>query len=275
MFRRKGLEFKKFFSPKAKVLSIASRGAVTCSENDSIGKVANLMLERGFRKLPVEEDSKLRGIVTATDILNYCGAGDQYQEFLKRKNPLQAQVKTIMSARVETIEADLQLEKALEKFKNLKRGSHPITRKGMLVGVIADWDFLRNIRGRVGIPVAELMSKRPAHAKESYSILDAANIMVKGGYRRLPVTKWGILTGIMVPSDILSHLKPEGLLSLRKEKRTVPHLMERDVQVVGLEEDVGKAARLMVSSRVGGLPVVEDTELIGIITESDIIQGLV
>ena len=40
-------------------------------------------------------------------------------------------------------------------------------------------------------------------------------------------------------------------------------------------QDIGQAIRLMVSKRIGGLPVVREGELVGIITESDVVQGLV
>jgi len=275
MFERKGLEFERFFNPERNVVGIASRGAVACEGTSSVREAVGLMLE-GHRKIPVLKNKKFAGIVTVSDVLNYCGAGDKYQEFLKKKEPLKARVSTIMDRRVVPVKANYNLKKTMEVFKDFGRGSYPVLKGGRVVGMVSDWDFLKRVKWKVGVKVGEMMIKRPAQAKESYPILDAVKIMVKGGYRRLPVTKLDILTGIVLPFDALSFLESRnGVESLRKEKRNVYSIMKRDVVSVGPNEDVGRAVTLMLKHRVGGLPVVEDEELVGIITESDIVQGMV
>jgi CBS domain-containing protein len=273
MFRKKCLELERFFSPGRGVMEVASGEVVTCRDTDSVEKAIELM-ERGYRKLPVVREGRLAGIVTVTDALDYCGAGERHREFLKRKRPLQARVSRIMSREVAAVNEKDTLEKALGIFRNLGRGSHPVVRRGRVAGMIADWDFLKKIRGNLGIRVEELMVSRPAQAQESYAIGDVAKMMVRGGYRRLPVTRLGILTGIVTSSDMLSYLHSRGFRDLRKEKRPVSVIMGREVKTAGPEEDAGAAVRKMLASRVGGLPVVEDGELVGIITESDIVQWL-
>lgn len=274
MFRRKGLRFDRFFKGSEQVISHASRKVVTCSEATPISEVVPLLVG-GYRKIPVVKGEEFSGIVTVIDVLDYCGAGNQYQKFLKSDHPLKARVGRIMDKRVVTIEARTSLNKVREIFKDFGRGSYPVVRKGRVVGMIADWDFLKKIKEGVGVKVEELMIQRPAQVKEFYPILDVAKIMVKGGYRRLPVTKWGIVTGIVLPSDLLSFLQSQGgVASLRTEKRSIISAMRREVITVSPQEDVGRAVTLMLRSRVGGLPVVEEEELVGIITESDIVQGL-
>jgi CBS domain-containing protein len=53
---------------------------------------------------------------------------------------------------------------------------------------------------------------------------------------------------------------------------TVRDVMRREVPVASPTMTVGELARLMVEHRLPGVPVVRDGELIGIVTEADLIQ---
>ncbi|HVL22662.1 MAG TPA: CBS domain-containing protein [Thermomicrobiales bacterium] len=53
---------------------------------------------------------------------------------------------------------------------------------------------------------------------------------------------------------------------------TVEQIMRRDVPAIGPDDTVAYVARTMADHRLAGVPVVDDGEVIGIITESDIIQ---
>lgn len=52
----------------------------------------------------------------------------------------------------------------------------------------------------------------------------------------------------------------------------VRDIMRRDVPRISPNDSVGYVARVMADARLAGVPVVEDGEVIGIITEADIIQ---
>lgn len=272
MFRKRGLEFNRFFT-KGKALSLGSKDLVTCSPSSTVGSVLQNMLE-GHRKIPVTKGKQFVGLLTVNDVLDYCGAGERFAHFNK-KNPLQVRVGKIMETRVVRIPASTSKEKALSFFKEYRRGSFPLVNGEELTGILADWDFLTRIQGNIGIPVEELMVHKPAQVRESWSVLDAAKIMVRGGYRRLPVTKSTILVGIILPSDILGYLYGEGNYNLHQAKKNLTGVMRADVHTVSREDDIGVAVGRMLKHKVGGLPVVEDQELVGMITESDIVHGLV
>lgn len=55
------------------------------------------------------------------------------------------------------------------------------------------------------------------------------------------------------------------------ENPSVTAIMRRDAPVAAPGDSIARVARLLVEHRLPGLPVVENDELIGIITESDII----
>ena len=59
------------------------------------------------------------------------------------------------------------------------------------------------------------------------------------------------------------------------ERLPVREVMTPDVVVVEPTTRVQDAAQLMVDRRIGGLPVVEDGRVVGIITETDVFRVLV
>lgn len=58
---------------------------------------------------------------------------------------------------------------------------------------------------------------------------------------------------------------PHGELSVKE-------VMRREVPIAGPMASVGDLARLMVDHRVPGVPIIENDELVGIVTEGDLIQ---
>lgn len=60
-------------------------------------------------------------------------------------------------------------------------------------------------------------------------------------------------------------MPPEGELTVRD-------VMRREVPVAAPTATIGELARMMVEHRVPGVPIVSDGELVGIVTEADLIQ---
>ena len=56
--------------------------------------------------------------------------------------------------------------------------------------------------------------------------------------------------------------------------RSADQIMTRDPITIAPTAPVEEAARLMLSARISALPVVEDTRLIGIVTETDLLRIL-
>lgn len=114
------------------------------------------------------------------------------------------------------------------------------------------------------------------------SLLTAQEVMAERGIRRLPVVEEGRLIGIITQADILREVPgeaPEGLWEFDYlhplAKRTVREAMTPDPLTVTPEATLEEAALLMREHKIGGLPVVANGKLVGIITESDIFAAMI
>lgn len=109
---------------------------------------------------------------------------------------------------------------------------------------------------------------------------EAHKIMADNKVRRLPVVENNKLVGIISLNDVLE-AKPSDAssLSIWELNYLVANLKIKDIMcstVFSLSPDatIADAARMMLDKKFSGIPVTENDELIGIITESDIFRML-
>ncbi len=95
-------------------------------------------------------------------------------------------------------------------------------------------------------------------------------IMQEKRLRRLPVVDRNRLVGIVAERDLLL-----AALQYLQSRVDIGEIMTKDLVTVTSGLDLRDAAKLMLAHRVGGLPVVDDGKLVGIITESDIFRRFV
>ena len=127
--------------------------------------------------------------------------------------------------------------------------------------------------------VRERMIGHPITIDADTSVTDALNFMRQNHVRRLPVLdKRGRLVGIVAEKDLLyASPSPATSLSVYEigyllSKLKVQEIMTREVITVEPDCPLEEAARMMVDHKIGGLPVVDDGELVGLITETDIFR---
>ena len=127
--------------------------------------------------------------------------------------------------------------------------------------------------------VQERMSHPVITIKPETPIMDVHNLMRKEHIRRLPVIdERKRLVGIVSEKDIL-HAKPSGATSLSVwevqyllSEITVEEVMTRDVITINEDTPLEEAARIMADNKIGGLPVLRDGKVVGIITETDLFK---
>ena len=126
--------------------------------------------------------------------------------------------------------------------------------------------------------VGERMSKPVITITPDMPISDALNLMKKEHIRRAPVVKDGKLAGIVSDKDLLNASpSPVTTLSIWEmnyllSKVTVSQVMTANVLTVTEDTPIEQAARIMADNKIGGLPVMRDGHVIGIITETDLFK---
>lgn len=123
------------------------------------------------------------------------------------------------------------------------------------------------------------MTKRPITIPPDTPTEDALKLMRDERIRRLPVVdKRGKLVGIVTDKDLLyASPSPVTSLSIHElhyllSKLTVREVMIEEVITVTEHTPLEEAARLMADNKIGGLPVMRDDKLVGIITETDLFK---
>lgn len=126
--------------------------------------------------------------------------------------------------------------------------------------------------------IGERMSHPVITIPPDMSIMNALALLRRERIRRAPIVSNGVLVGIVSDHDLLN-AAPSQATSLSMwevnyllTKVTVSDVMASNVITVNVETPIEEAARIMADNKIGGLPVLKDGKLVGIITETDIFK---
>ena len=127
--------------------------------------------------------------------------------------------------------------------------------------------------------VGERMTRPVITVRPETPIQDALQLMRTDHIRRAPVVdEQGRLVGIVAERDLLE-ASPSDATSLSiwevhylLSKITVERIMTRKVVTVTEDMPIEEAARVMADNKIGGLPVMRDNEVVGIVTETDLFK---
>ena len=119
--------------------------------------------------------------------------------------------------------------------------------------------------------VRNRMSRPALTVRQDAEFQKALALMQEKKLRRLPVVDDdGRLVGIVVERDLLV-----AAMRYLQSRVEIGDIMTRNVVTVSPDADLVDVARTMLERKIGGLPVVEDGRLVGIVTESDIFRRFV
>ncbi len=130
--------------------------------------------------------------------------------------------------------------------------------------------------------VKERMTPDPICGHPEMPVTEAQELMRDKGIRHLPiVNEEERLVGLItqrsllgaLPSDVSNFSQFEISYILAKIK--VRDVMAKDLITIGGNTAIEEAARVMADEKVGCLPVMQDTKLVGIITDNDLFTIMV
>lgn len=129
--------------------------------------------------------------------------------------------------------------------------------------------------------VKDKMTKSPYTVSPEDTIADAFELMRSKKIRRVPVLKDDKLVGIVTEKKLIENSpSPATSLSVFEinyllSKTKIESVMTKNVITVTPETLIEDAAVIMRENNIGGLPVMEDSRLVGIITETVIFDAFI
>ncbi len=125
------------------------------------------------------------------------------------------------------------------------------------------------------------MTPNPICISPSTPLPQAQQIMMERNVRRLPVVWQDKLVGILTFGDI-REAKPSdaNTLSVYELNLLLDHLLVKAIMTpnpisISPDATIGDAAQIMLEHKIGGLPVVEEDRIVGILTETDFCRLIV
>jgi CBS domain-containing protein len=274
---------------EGEIMAIATRDVVTAQQTTTIIQAVEIMTREGFRRLPLVDAGthRLRGIVTVSDIIDFMGGGDKFNlvqvkhggNFLAAINE---GLREIMTPHLVTMPVAGSIADAVDIIINRNIGGIPITdTEGELKGIVTERDVMKVLTtAHSGRRAEDIMKASVRVTSPDTPIGKVCEEMVKCRFRRLPVVVDDLLCGIVTATDIMSYL---GKGKVFEQLTTgdaaevmgapVRSLLSGELHTTTPDRNIHDIAVEMIQRRVGALPVIEDSHLVGLVTEYDLVKA--
>lgn len=281
------------------IMKIASKDVISIPPSKSIKDTAKVMMEHQFRRLPVTDpgSGKVLGIVTVMDILDFFGGGNKFNIIEKKYSDnflaaINEPVREIMSRDVICLSEKSSIYDVVDVMLANQIGALPIVDGDEnLVGIVTERDIALSLADEIDDRTAQdYMSTKVFTTTPGTPIESACKIMVRNGLRRIPIVGGEAdiskaakkLLGIVTSTDLIRFFNAKEFFdnlnsnaaSEVLEKTKVSDIMVKDAIIVEAEDTIGEICELFKISNIGGVPVVKDDVVIGIITERDILRAV-
>ena len=280
------------------IMAIATKDVISIPPTKPIKDTAKVMMEHEFRRLPITDpgSGKLLGIVTVMDILDFFGGGKKFNIIEKKYEDnflaaINEQVKEIMTRDLITLSNKASIGETIECMLDHQLGAIPLVDADeKLVGIVTERDIALSLAGKAGKDtVQDYMSAKVFTTTPGTPLEGACKIMVRNGLRRIPVVGGEAdiskaakkLLGILTSTDVIRFLNAKELfdnlnsnLATDVLKTTISEIMVKDPITVEPNMVIGDLCELFAEENIGGVPVVKNGAVVGIITERDILRAV-
>ncbi len=135
----KRVSSKKGSLEKIKVSDYMSTKLITFKPEQCVLEVMNVLIKKKISGAPVvNENNELVGIISEGDCMKQISQSRYYNQPLE-----DVKVEEHMAREVETIDGEMNVFDAADKFLNSRRRRFPIVKDGKLVGLISQKDVLK------------------------------------------------------------------------------------------------------------------------------------
>ena len=281
------------------IMAIASRDVISIPPSKSIKDTAKVLMEHEFRRLPITDpgSGKLLGIVTVMDILDFFGGGKKFNIIEKKYQDnflaaINEPVKEIMTRDIITLSNKASIAETIETMLSNQLGAIPLVdADGKLAGIVTERDIALSLAGVAGKDtVQDFMSPKVFTTTPGTPLEGACKIMVRNGLRRIPIVGGEAdisnaakkLLGILTSTDVIRFLNAKELFDNLNsnlatdvlEQTKISDIMAKEPITVEPTMTIGELCEVFADKNIGGVPVVKDDNVLGIITERDILNAV-
>jgi predicted transcriptional regulator len=243
---------------------IMARDVISISPGDSIQTAAALMAERQVSCLVVMDGPRLIGIITQQSVLKEAA-----------QTPGQAGASPVadwMRAPIPTAGPATPVLEACEIMKRDRVKWLPVLLDAELTGLVTQTDIIRAVTSLVQvIEVGSIMNTNVKTVDAASTVQEAAGIMSTAGISCVVAVHNGKLAGILTERDLLKRVVAPG--------KDPGHVLVADVMSFPIISVAPcyclfTAHRMMDRMHVHRLVVMQDEQLCGIVTQTDILRAL-
>lgn len=121
-----------------------TKEVISISPEESVAHAADLMRDKGLRRLPVIEKGQLVGLVTEGTMADASPSKATSLSIYEMNYLLnKTKIRDIMIRQVVTVEPDASLEDAIYEMMTYKVGVLPVVQNNQVVGIITDRDVFK------------------------------------------------------------------------------------------------------------------------------------
>ncbi len=280
------------------IMALATKEVISIPPTKSIKDTAKVMMEHEFRRLPITDpgSGKLLGIVTVMDILDFFGGGKKFNIIEKKYEDnflaaINEPVKEIMTRDLITLSNKASIGETIKTMLDNQLGAIPLVDADeKLAGIVTERDIALSLAGVAGKEtVHEYMSPKVFTTTPGTPLESACKIMVRNGLRRIPIVGGEAdiskankkLLGILTSTDVIRFLNAKELfdnlnsnLATDVLKTTVSEIMVENPITVEQTMTIGELCELFAEHNIGGVPILKDEKIVGIITERDVLNSV-
>jgi CBS domain-containing protein len=255
-----------------KVEEIMSKSLICIDVNEPVRNALKLMEKKRVSRLLVKRDKKIVGIVTERDLAERLGSEKE-----RKLSDAHVHVSSCYSEKLITVEKDAEVKEVAEKMLEKGISSIVVTDKGNIVGIVTKTDLIKILKD-CKEPLEKVMQKDVHRIEKGSRLLEARKMMIHYGIKKLLVVEKNKLVGILAESDVAKAL---GLFRKVAEgkhwdekmrKILVEDVMSSPVITLEPKDTIEKCAKLMLENDISGIPIVENEEIKGIVTKTDLVR---
>ncbi len=198
----------------------------------------------------------------------------------------QETIEQFMQREMEGVPEDCPVIDAAARMAARQIGSLVVHRKGVdpsgstIIGLVSETDMVRQVMAKslnaAEVPVERIMATPLLSLPADRTMLDANHFMEQHGIRHLCISQGDAIAGLISVRDLVRrfvYAQSGPIRDLDDVYRPLSVLMRRNIETIDREETLRTAAKRMADKHIGALMVTQVGEIVGIMSERDLVQN--